>query len=221
MCWNADISLNTFLFATFSLAFIYFSNTYTKYKIHTFNNPLVYVFFLLVASMQLVEHFAWKNLDNKVINNRLSWLASFVVISQPMVLIWMIPTIRTKYIMLGLYTVFIAWYNVYTSYFSNNSFPSRISVAKNGHLNWEWLQFKGYEMIFFIIMVMFYLIPLVIVQNTMLALFLFITVIFSIYYYYTEHTIGTMWCWIGNFFMFYFLADILLVQPFMEYTHLC
>lgn len=42
MCWNADISINTFTFGLFALLFIYIANTYSKYKTKTFENPLVY-----------------------------------------------------------------------------------------------------------------------------------------------------------------------------------
>jgi hypothetical protein len=57
MCWNQDISINTFLFACLSLLFIFLTNKFTKYKTKTFDNPLVYLFFLVVASMQLIEFF--------------------------------------------------------------------------------------------------------------------------------------------------------------------
>ena len=36
MCWNEDISLNTFLFGSFSLLFIFLSNTWSKYKLKEF-----------------------------------------------------------------------------------------------------------------------------------------------------------------------------------------
>ena len=55
MCWNADISLNTFIFGLFSMIFIFITNTYTKYKTHTFNNPLMYLFLGVVISIQLLE----------------------------------------------------------------------------------------------------------------------------------------------------------------------
>jgi len=51
MCWNADISLNTFIFGLFSMIFIFITNTYTKYKTQTFNNPLMYLFLGVVISM--------------------------------------------------------------------------------------------------------------------------------------------------------------------------
>jgi hypothetical protein len=52
MCWNQDISLNTFLFACSALIFIYLASTYTKYKSDTFKNPLVYLFLFEVAEFE-------------------------------------------------------------------------------------------------------------------------------------------------------------------------
>ena len=45
MCWNKDVSLNTFLFSSFVILLIYYNNTYTKYKVAEFNSIWVYVFF--------------------------------------------------------------------------------------------------------------------------------------------------------------------------------
>ena len=80
MCWNADISINTFLFAIFALVFIFLANTYTKYKQETFKNPLVYLLLLEVASIQLIEFFLWKNLKNKKMNEFLTSLALYIII---------------------------------------------------------------------------------------------------------------------------------------------
>ena len=38
MCWNPDISINTFLLGALTLVFVYYTNTYTKYKTPTFDN---------------------------------------------------------------------------------------------------------------------------------------------------------------------------------------
>ena len=68
MCWNPDISINTFLFSCLTLLFIYITNTYTKYKTPLFDNPIFYLLFLAVVSIQLIEFFLWRNLKNKFIN---------------------------------------------------------------------------------------------------------------------------------------------------------
>ena len=66
MCWNPDISLNTFLFGVFALLFIFLSNTFSKYKLKEFTNPLVYLFLFQIVVMQLIEFFIWKNLKTLI-----------------------------------------------------------------------------------------------------------------------------------------------------------
>jgi hypothetical protein len=58
MCWNAEVSLNTFIFSTFG-AFFALINHY-DWKIVLFT----YVF----SSMQFVEYMLWNNLNNVKIN---------------------------------------------------------------------------------------------------------------------------------------------------------
>lgn len=55
MCWNASVSLNTFLFSSFVLALIIYNNLFTKYKIHELNNIWVYLFLSSFVFMQLIE----------------------------------------------------------------------------------------------------------------------------------------------------------------------
>jgi phosphatidylserine synthase len=82
MCWNKDISLNTFLFSVFALLFIYITNTYTKYKTPSFDNKWVYVVTLMVSSMQLLEYFIWKNIKNRDMNIFLSKIGLFLIVLQ-------------------------------------------------------------------------------------------------------------------------------------------
>ena len=140
MCWNSDISINTFIFAFMALLFIYVTNTFTKYKTPMFDNPLMYLFFLAVASMQLIEFFLWRNLKNNEMNKLLSRIAAGLVIGQQVILMLMVPNKHIKYGMLLLYLLFLI-------VFSNRGVDSRFytSIGKNGHLNWEWINYKGYE----------------------------------------------------------------------------
>ncbi len=65
MCWNQHVSLNTFLFSSFILILIIYNNKYTQYKIKELNNVWIYVFFFSFISMQLIEFFIWRNINNK------------------------------------------------------------------------------------------------------------------------------------------------------------
>ena len=54
MCWNASVSLNTFLFSSFILGLIIYNNLFTKYKIQHLNNIWAYLFLSSFILMQLI-----------------------------------------------------------------------------------------------------------------------------------------------------------------------
>lgn len=219
MCWNQDISINTFLFACLALLFIFLTNTFTKYKTKTFDNPLVYLFLLEVAAIQLTEFFLWRNLKNKSVNELFSKITSFIIFVQPITLILMIPNITIKCAILFIYLFFVIAYYGYRGIYNPIIFHT--SIGTNGHLSWEWMNFKGYEKIFLFIDLLFYIIPALLINNFFIALFLIISSIISLFFYFRYNTFGTMWCWCFNLFLLYFIIDILIIKPFYEYNSLC
>ena len=219
MCWNSDISLNTFLFACFALTFIYVTNTFTKYKSPTFKNPLIYLFLFEVASMQFIEFFLWRNLNNKNINKQLSILASFVIILQLITLILIVKNNHIKYTLLIVLALTFCGFYLYSTFTNNINFST--SIGENGHLVWEWMNFKGFENIFLIIFLSLYIIPSLLIDNSIITLFLMISLLASLIFYYKYKTWGSMWCWGINLFLLYFIVDILILKPFYEYNGLC
>jgi hypothetical protein len=219
MCWNAAISLNTFIFACFGIAFIWMTDTFTKYKSSLFENKLMYVFFFATAAMQLVEFFLWKNLKNASMNKFLSKIASFVIVAQQVTLMLMIPSAAVRRGMLLLYAAVLGAFILYKQIVSPIRFHT--SVAKNGHLSWEWLSFKGFEIIWLAICLLFYIIPLYFIQNKTMLFFVSLLLIISLVLYFKGGTFGTMWCWVSNFSLLYLIVDILLIQPFYEYNGFC
>lgn len=214
MCWNADISINTFVFACFALLFILFSNTFTKYKSTMFENPLYYLLFFEIASVQLIEFFLWRNLKNKYLNQKLSSFILLLIVLHQLTLILIVPNKIFKYILLFLFILFII---IYQSLYSG--YKNYTTVAKNGHLLWE--VFNKNTTLLFIVGLLFYIIPVLLIGNVTLYLIMFPVFILSFYYYYKYRTFGTMWCWVTNFALLYFIIDILLIQPYYEYNALC
>jgi hypothetical protein len=219
MCWNADISINTFLFMCLGLLFVFITNTFTKYKSHTFDNPLVYVLLLNVAGVQLAEFFLWRNLKNNSLNETFSRVIANLIAIQPATLMLMIPNPSLRYGLLFSYIVYIVGYVLYKSFYKPVKFYT--SVGENGHLNWEWANYKNYEDFFFFITIGFYVAALLSINNFFIALFSFITLIISLIVYLKHDTFGTMWCWTSNLFMLYFIVDILIIKPYFEYNGLC
>ena len=153
MCWNKDVSLNTFLFSIFTLFLIMYNNTYTKYKINEINNIFAYIFLLSFISMQLIEYFLWQNLNNNFYNKLLSFFAASLIFIQPIASIFIIKDISQRNIMLFIYLLF----GIPFSIFKINSISFSTSVSKNGHLIWDWIDQKNTKKTY--LFYLFYLIP--------------------------------------------------------------
>lgn len=52
MCWNENISLNTFVFTTAVMIFIWYNNTYTQYKLKEFTNWITYCLFFSITMVR-------------------------------------------------------------------------------------------------------------------------------------------------------------------------
>jgi len=219
MCWNQHISLNTFLFSCFALLFIYVTNRFTKYKSKNFENPLVFLYLLEIAVIQLIEFFLWRNLKNKSMNELLSKIASFIVTIQPFTVMLMISNSTIKYSLLFVYVLFILFYLEYKRLYNPIQFHT--SVGKNGHLSWEWMNFTGYENIFYVFHLLLHILALLLINNSVLSLFIIISLIISMITNFKYNTFGTIWCWTTNFLLLYFIIDILIIQPYYEYNGLC
>ena len=211
MCWNADISINTFLFGIFAIVFIFLANTYTKYKQDTFKNPLMYLLLLEIASMQLIEFILWRNLKNEKINKLLTSIASYIIISQPLTIILMI---QNKKILLPILICYLLFSIIQRLFISKPG----ITTIKNGHLSWGWININDKITVFMLLS--FYMLSSYFV-NYVLFLFTIITLFISLFFYFKDNTFGSMWCWSFNIFLLYCIIDILIIKPFKEYNGIC
>ena len=209
MCWNEHISLNTFLFSSFILLLIFYNNTYTQYKIKHFNNVWIYIFFISFISMQLIEFFIWRNINNTFYNQVFSTMAAILIFIQPIISLMLLPDISLKNNLLVMYSIFFIPYFTYK--FMTNNIKSKIS--NKGHLIWLFfdtniLLFIGW--LFFFLFSFFY--------TRMIRSLIFGIVLFCISYYnyYEDKTIGSMWCWFVNSIMIFYAFYLLLYLPFCE-----
>ena len=220
MCWNEDISLNTFLFGCFALIFIYFANTYTRYKSEAYARPIAYVGTFLFVSMQLLEYFIWKNIKNSKRNTLLSKLGLLLIVSQLYFLILFAQPIYYS-LLLAIYTLFFLSIYLYKSMY--NPFVFKTKVSPNGHLSWEWLRFDGKERPILWTGLILYLVPWLLAKRTPYTTLFIGGTLFMIGFVLLqkENTYGSMWCWLINVILLFTMMDILLVQPFREYNGLC
>lgn len=219
MCWNKDISLNTFIFGCLALVFIYITNTYSKYKTPIFDNPLVYVLYFLFVSMQLLEYFIWKNINNKKVNEQLSRVGLIIILLQMFFFVLIIENPTYRYGMMMLYFIYVFITYFYKKWYS----PIVYKTIANRHLSWEWLSFNGGEKIIIFIGLLFYFIPTLLAKKTMPLVIYISAMLFIISYILSkkDNSYGSLWCWSSNIIFLIYIINILLVQPFYEYNGLC
>jgi hypothetical protein len=191
MCWNKKVSLNTFLFSLFGISFAYFNNVVKFYE---------YLHLLSFISIQLLEYFAWSNLNNKKMINFLSKIGLLLIIIQP-ILINLAYNIdnKIKTLIISLYLVFIVFCVLY--------FPIDFSMnkAKNGHLAWNWLNFPTIiNFIYFS-----FVLGVILYQKRYFVFSAHLILVLSIYYtYYKTNTWGSLWCWIANLVALYLIFKV-------------
>lgn len=199
MCWNRRVSLNTFLFSLFGVNFAYFN---------AIINPYSYLYFLSFISIQLVEYFAWGNLNNKKTIRTLSQIGLFLISIQPVLFIASINNVKNsiKLKVIAMYIVFLLVCLL--------SFAIDFSMEKasNGHLVWNWLSFPPYVVLLWVV----FKFGLLLYANDYLNFALMILLFLAIYYtYYKTNTWGSLWCWIANLFS----ATLILVTFYPKFSN--
>jgi len=214
MCWNKDISLNTFLFSSFILCLIIYNNKYTQYKIDDLNNVYVYIFFMSFILMQLIEYFIWVNVKNPLYNSIFTGLAMLLLLVQPIASNMLIHNEIVRKRLLYSYFLFIILLSIYK--FDVNKINS--SVSKLGHLQWNIVSVnsKLQNVVFSVIWVFFFLFPLFYGGYNFGFVFGLLTLIIITYNFYKDETIGSMWCWIVNTIMIYYAVYLLFYLPFLK-----
>jgi hypothetical protein len=189
MCWNAAVSLNTYIFGLFASSFAYYNGI---------TNLLGLIFYQSFIIMQLIEYFIW----SKTFPNRLlSQIALLVILCIPIFNIIKIernPEL-IPYI-LGGYLAFIVI--LYTAIIPLNTIEFSSVPSKNGHLSWKWLTWNIY-----IILIWYAFLSLRWIIDKMYPTLIFVSIflIISIILYKETNTWGSMWCWICNIISLYFI----------------
>jgi hypothetical protein len=192
MCWNASVSLNTYIFGLFASLFSYYNG---------FGNILSVIFYQSFIIMQLIEYFIWtKAFSNKL----LSQIGFFVIMCQPIFNIIKIeqsPQV-IPYI-LAAYIIFIVI--LYTFIVPLNTVNFSTVPSKNGHLSWKWLDLNIYIIfIWYAFLSIRWIIDKMYLVLTIITALLIITLIL----YKDTNTFGSMWCWTANIISFYLIFEV-------------
>ncbi len=133
MCWNPTISLNTFIFALSAIVIGQIAKT------HTLDWSL---FYMSIASMQLLEYFMWtyasvhnNGVDATDLNSALSVVGLLIIFLQPVAAGFLIKHRQRRAAYFAMYAVWVAAYLALSM--PSTSFTT--TVAPNGHLQWNWL----------------------------------------------------------------------------------
>ena len=187
MCWNASVSLNTYIFGLFASSFAYFNGI---------TNLLGFIFYQSFIIIQLIEYFIWsKTFSNKF----LSQVALFVILCQPVLNIIKIETLPgiIPYLLTAYFAFIIILYTIIIP-FDTIKFTS--VPNKNGHLSWNWLNWNIYIIAIWYAFLSF---RWIIDKMYLSLIFVTITLIISIILFRDTNTWGSMWCWIANLISFY------------------
>jgi hypothetical protein len=216
MCWNEEVSRNTFFFSGFVLSLIIFNNTYTQYKIQELNNNWVYIFIASFITIQLIEIFIWRNINNRIYNNRFSILASVVFCIQPIISMMLLTNIPLRNVLLLIYCSLALPYAIYKLVFHTKQFSS--VVSESGHLRYNFFMLPSVAVIGWLF---FFLFSWVYEKKWVGVFFGLITLIISYLNYKNDNSYSSMWCWSVNSVMIYYAGYLLLYLPFLEKSSIC
>ncbi len=211
MCWNAPVSLMTYMTSFLICLFLWRRNWQN-------DRPLV-IFINCFALMQLFEFFMWRNMADHSWASKLSYLT---VLLQPVSLAGSLLYFRGKLysslekLVLWSICLLFAIKTIGGAYFAFQTEAKRSwlsTVGPHCHLQW-WFMRKSNEMPSFIRPVTHYFLALLFGLSLIkpfssaLVYVLFFATSFGITYKYYGNEYGSLWCWIAN------LAGLLtLVMP--------
>jgi len=183
MCWNADISIKTFLVGIVGIAL----------GVHMGTSLPVLLFFSTIICVQLIEAVVWTWYDNETVNRNASYAACALLWLQPIAAILLLPSFMLKATMILIYSALS-----FLGFFYLQEFDFSMKRASNGHLAWNFLRKDLMSLIVLIIYFIFLFTPIFLTGNIDLFLLGIGTLGISFYSFWQENTWGSLWCWIGN-----------------------
>ncbi len=190
MCWNAEVSLSTFIFAVSSMTIGYLNNTETGKWL---------TLYITIACMQLLEYFIWKNLKYKKLNKLLSICGLVIILLQPLAAGLLIVNKNYQKVF---YILYILWMIIFLA--DNHPFTFTTTVSKNGHLSWNWLKIHD---LYTLTWTMFVIIAIALsevkhYQKSLIIVFIIALTYISWYIYKKDGTWGSIYCSFMNVIFF-------------------
>lgn len=213
MCWNQYVSLNTFVFSAFALLLIVYNNKYSPYKIEELNSVYAYFFLMSFFTMQLIEFFLWRNLNNKELNKLFSILGASLLLLQPVASLMLLKDIDLRNKMLMIYSIPAFSYFIYKV--TTRDFLTE--VTRSGHLKWDWIHLNGNKQILFIGWLFFLFFSILYNKLYLGFAYTVALLLISLYSYTKEGSFGSLWCWSINSVMLFYVIKLLVILPYKEH----
>lgn len=194
MCWNARVSINTFIITLFSIGLALMNKT---------EQSKILIFIFAFSLIQLIEYFLWNNLSNQPVNILLSNILILILIFQCFASINLIDDETIRKNMMIIFVSILLICLLFHNYSSMNT-----TVRQNGHLHWNWNESK---VIYGIIYLIFFIGPAIFWKNEkIIQTLLFASITASlIFSYLAGGGFGTFWCWIANFTSLYLMFKVI------------
>lgn len=199
MCWNASVSLNTFLLA---------SSVLVIGIVNKVIDPWSSIAFISYAIMQLIEYFLWTYLHDAKINRVFSFIGFIIILIQPIAMLTLLQR-DSKYHVLQ--TQLLFFYLIYILVVIFGIIHLKIlkfntTVATNGHLLWEWIPRNILWLLpwFFV-----FFTPIILTSSPLVKVFSISAFIISYVAYMKYHTWGSMWCWFISAASVYYIFVIM------------
>jgi hypothetical protein len=199
MCFNASVSLFTFLFGSVGSVILY---KFSDLKPEA-------IFYLWVCLMQLIEYFIWKSQNCEVnyyernVNLFFSKIGVFVNHFEP-IIYWLAIMYLSKYTLHSSVSYLMILFVLLTFYYLKNimyqSQCTTVTKESYPHLYWYWNQ-GSYSSLYYL----YFLLMLVLlslnnpIYGNYHSMLIVVSFIISYLIYKDTHTVGAMWCFAASF----------------------
>jgi hypothetical protein len=196
MCYNAEVSIQTWYFAVFGFIVGLLSGF-----------PLSKLLFAIVfSSMQLVEYYLWKNINNPEKNRFYSMIGHWILNFEPLFALFLIQNIQIMTFLIVFYILFIS---IYTLLY-HHKIKYYTNIGQNGHLNWQFTNNIGrfYGFIWFSL----FFFGIFMSKDIVFIL----GGIFTLFYSYIKengkNTFTSIWCYLSNIVWIYVILWAIFTQ---------
>lgn len=183
MCWNAEVSLQSFFLGILALSVGWAAGL---------SLPVLF-FCLTIVLMQLVEFIVWKNYGDDRVNKGASYAAAALLALQPVASIMTLTSNMSRLALLFGYAVAGGLSQLF-----DHPRDYSMTVATNGHLAWNWLDKTPTSFMNLVIYFVFLFVPLFLMRRWELLGLAGTTLAASLFSFWRTNTWGSLWCWLVN-----------------------